>query len=368
MSDGADPILNSYQNRPVITTVAVGLIGGIIIGLGFWFLAGKFGNGTHERLRVEFSFYEMARSHELPPITELTAPLENGVVNVQVMATNLSNKSAFNPFIYIRLCKDCKYATEPEGFRYVPGAQPMERERHYDRLLGLTRLPMISLSLIPPSNAELFPIGFYYGCDDCEPIDGDKPQILTVRIQKPSVAKLVGTPPKGAPPVPIANPAVITLVNAIVTRGDMGKIDISLLLENSGGPTTAHIISSVYMDGSRQNLAAEIPDQLAFATREPVHIRFPDLFLNNPIGNEVWAGTRKLEIELEVHYDGIIYRYRGLLDGSRPGMNTSISRSEGGESRGQTGRFHCVGIGVALFLIICELVGISALGLMVRSI
>jgi hypothetical protein len=112
--------------------------------------------------------------------------LEGDAANVEIMVTNISNKNAFNPFIYIRLCKDCKYAAEPEGFSYVPGAQSTERERHYDRLMGLARLPRISLSVVPPPNVESFPIGFFYGCDNCGPIDGDKPQLLTVKIQKPA--------------------------------------------------------------------------------------------------------------------------------------------------------------------------------------
>jgi len=168
--------------------------------------------------------------------------------------------------------------------------------------------------------------------DRNKPQSEEKPKAGPVHIEGTGV---VTPPPKlglhvrGTGTVSPSRLPVIAVSNATVSRDASGRLDIALVLDNSGDAAImGQLIPSGYLDGTKLDLNVMVPSETAFPAHQSVTIRLPDLSFPGDVNDQIWGGTRQLEIELEVHYGHSIYRYRGRLDGPRQGMNTLISKWE----------------------------------------
>lgn len=139
-----------------------------------------------EKARLEVSFWPSTITQW--PIHEKSLPQVNGIVTVNFtfMAKDHMSKQTK---IWLRLCKGCKYAHDPTGFSNL-GSHPGEDDDPHERVLVVGDLlpnvayaPIISVDVIPPINQKFFLMGVLFGCENCDPVDADKPQILHVDIQ-----------------------------------------------------------------------------------------------------------------------------------------------------------------------------------------
>ncbi len=136
-----------------------------------------------EKATMESSFYPVKLTEW--PIREKSIPAVDGVVSLS-FTFRVEGHTAKNARVWLRLCTTCKYAKEPAGFQNLaPNEENGAHERY--RMIG-DFLPNVSyqamsVDVIPPPGAASFPVGVILGCDNCDPVDGDKPQFLTIHIQ-----------------------------------------------------------------------------------------------------------------------------------------------------------------------------------------
>ena len=121
------------------------------------------------------------------PITEITSPVENGAVEVS-LSFEVLDHTAKNLRVWLRLCKDCKYGREPQGFLSLNGhTEPSERMLLVgDFLPGQIFSPITTFSvLVPPPPFDTFVIPLVYGCENCDIGDFDtNAQVLAVHMQR----------------------------------------------------------------------------------------------------------------------------------------------------------------------------------------
>jgi hypothetical protein len=90
-----------------------------------------------------------------------------GVVTFTFTYVNISDVTATNPQIWIRLCPLCDYAKEPDGFTKQADAVRSDRYARPGNLAPSVFITETSLSIAIPDTIKTFEIGFQYACDNC---------------------------------------------------------------------------------------------------------------------------------------------------------------------------------------------------------
>ena len=124
---------------------------------------------TSEKSRFEASFWPATLDSW--PIRETTLPVVNGVVTVHLTAM-VKDHMAKKTQLWLRLCKGCKYAKEPSGFKNYDTQIPGESDEAHERLL------------VPPAGQTFFLVGINVGCENCDPVNARTFQSLRVNIQR----------------------------------------------------------------------------------------------------------------------------------------------------------------------------------------
>jgi len=136
-----------------------------------------------EKATMESSFYPVSVSDW--PIREKSISEVDGVISLS-FTFRVEGHTAKAAQVWLRLCTDCKYAKEPAGFQNLaPNAESTTHERYRvigDFLPNVAYQPM-DVDIIPPPGVSTFVVGVILGCNNCDPIDGDKPQTLIVHIK-----------------------------------------------------------------------------------------------------------------------------------------------------------------------------------------
>jgi hypothetical protein len=102
------------------------------------------------------------------PVTDVTLPINpDGSVHVECAALNLTSVEASNVDLNIQICDQCKYAKEPDNSKKLPGFPDTVRLVFLPRLQALQSFVPLNLDVIPPPNAQSFPVGFSYRCSTC---------------------------------------------------------------------------------------------------------------------------------------------------------------------------------------------------------
>jgi hypothetical protein len=131
-----------------------------------------------EKSGVVFSFVPV-HTYDFP-IVQTTLPLTNGAVEV-TLSFEAKEHMAKSLSIWLRLCTGCVYGREPAGFQNLKADDPTERTLKVgDFLPGSLFAPTINFTVIPPASTRGFVMGLFYGCENCDVTDGNKPQNLTV--------------------------------------------------------------------------------------------------------------------------------------------------------------------------------------------
>jgi hypothetical protein len=138
-----------------------------------------------EKATFESSFWPASLTDW--PIHERAFPKVSGNVTF-AFSIQIKGHMAKQTTIWLRLCRGCKYAKGPAGFRNIsdhPGEDEDPHERTLsigDFLPNIAYMP-ISVEVIPPPNEPSFAVGVMVGCENCDPVDANKFQILRVDIQ-----------------------------------------------------------------------------------------------------------------------------------------------------------------------------------------
>jgi hypothetical protein len=136
-----------------------------------------------DKATMESSFYPVSLKEW--PIREKSIPEVDGAVSLS-FTFQVKDHTAKDVRVWLRLCTDCKYAKEPAGFQNLaPNVENGTHERY--RVIG-DFLPNVdyqamNVDVIPPPGVSTFLVGVILGCDNCDPVDPDKPQFLIVHIK-----------------------------------------------------------------------------------------------------------------------------------------------------------------------------------------
>jgi hypothetical protein len=122
------------------------------------------------------------------PIRRQSLPIVNGVVTFS-FTIQIKGHMAKQTRLWLRLCKGCKYAKEPSGFQNLTahagkGDDPNERMLVVGDFLPNVAFTPVDVGVIPPVDQNFFLVGVLVGCENCDPVDPDHPQILRVDIQR----------------------------------------------------------------------------------------------------------------------------------------------------------------------------------------
>ena len=142
---------------------------------------------NEEKAKLEFSFY--TEDPDALPLRELSIPQRSAAIEVSVTFRGIGDVTAKNGELWIRICKDCIYGSEPQGFE-VAGAK--DRRKRFDMIYPNVPIDAITFLIVPPllKNVNAVNIGGYYSCENCEPVDVQHPQSLRAIILRPkSLAK-----------------------------------------------------------------------------------------------------------------------------------------------------------------------------------
>jgi hypothetical protein len=133
-----------------------------------------------EKAHVEFTFTPV-RTWDFP-IREKYLPMVGGAVEV-TLSFMVKDHMAKGLPVWLRLCQGCSYGREPNDFEKLPGvSEPTERVMSVGNLLpGAIFAPSTTFSVIPPPSKRGFTISLTYGCENCDVLDPDKSEVLTVR-------------------------------------------------------------------------------------------------------------------------------------------------------------------------------------------
>lgn len=134
-----------------------------------------------ELATVQGEFYDDTAN--APPKLDLTVAQEGLVVIAPVTFRAIENVPAKNGIVWLRICDECAWVVEPDGFTRNPKLA-RDRMLSFQTLLPNVLYPEIDMHIRVPIfvKASTISISFYYSCENCAPVDSTKPQVLSLHI------------------------------------------------------------------------------------------------------------------------------------------------------------------------------------------
>jgi len=102
----------------------------------------------------------------------------DGSIEFTIYALNTSAAQAKNGSVFARICKDCTFAEEPQGFTMAQGGHKYERDKVFANIYGGTGIA-VPLSIMPPAGLHEVQVTLIIRCENCEIGPND---ILTVKF------------------------------------------------------------------------------------------------------------------------------------------------------------------------------------------
>jgi hypothetical protein len=131
------------------------------------------------KAKLEFIFD--AEGIKDQPTKEISLPAVSGVINLTFTVRVVGSVVPVDGTIWIRDCEECKFAADVPGF-IVDKDDPQMRSTWFRILYLGVQLPKMTVPIGIPDNGKHIPVGFYYSCQNCAPIDPKTPQVLMVNI------------------------------------------------------------------------------------------------------------------------------------------------------------------------------------------
>ncbi|MGB9075929.1 MAG: hypothetical protein WCC26_03740 [Terracidiphilus sp.] len=120
----------------------------------------------------------------VPLQKEITAQLNDGIVNLDFTAENNGTTDATDGQIWVQICDECRFAEEPFGST-MPDGDLTVRRKVFTVLHRGVFFDATHLRIRPSPNLASFTIAFKYACKECALLDNAKPQKLLVHVLKP---------------------------------------------------------------------------------------------------------------------------------------------------------------------------------------
>jgi hypothetical protein len=130
---------------------------------------GKVGKPEPPQLaKLRFTLWtDVMNSEQFPLIKEIALPVHEGSVAVEFTIQNIADASAEDGELWIRICRDCRFAKEPEGFNHFKGQTEQDRHKSFQRILPGIALEKMTAEIIPPPLSNRFEVDLFYGCKNC---------------------------------------------------------------------------------------------------------------------------------------------------------------------------------------------------------
>jgi hypothetical protein len=148
------------------------------------------------KAKLEIGFYDGPNS---PLRDDIYAPLDGNHVTLRLSILNLTEVTAKDVNLWIRICDVCKYASEPAGSFHPTGAYDKERLWMHIELAQNVQWQVLSLDLEIPRPYTSTSLIAIYRCDACE-LEKDW-RLLKVNLGRSSLPSFAPTPlPSKKPP------------------------------------------------------------------------------------------------------------------------------------------------------------------------
>jgi hypothetical protein len=121
------------------------------------------------------------------PILEAKLPIVKGTVTLEVTVKNTSEFIAKNGEIMLRICKECSFAKEPDGFQRLPGQPEYARNKPFERVFRGTLHPKMTIDVVPPAGARDFYIALQAYCETCDKNDYQKLHVVVFKQVLPTI-------------------------------------------------------------------------------------------------------------------------------------------------------------------------------------
>jgi hypothetical protein len=138
---------------------------------------------TTAKAKMEFIFYGGGVVGE--PVSEIALPFKDGGISLTFSTRVVGNVVPIDGSLWIRICNECNFIGNMAGF-LEDKDDPHVRSIPF-RLLytGRVELPRMTAHVGFPAGAPTVPVGFFYACVNCAPLDTTKLQPLTVKVVYP---------------------------------------------------------------------------------------------------------------------------------------------------------------------------------------
>jgi hypothetical protein len=108
------------------------------------------------------------KGRSLIPIRDVTLPVNpDGSVHVRFTTINNTDVIPLAVELAIEICRGCKFAKEPEGFRKVEGSADTMRNYFYGDMIAAAPFQDLIVDVIPPVNTSSFSVQVSYRCKTC---------------------------------------------------------------------------------------------------------------------------------------------------------------------------------------------------------
>jgi len=118
------------------------------------------------KAELAFSFVPLKNRAD-NPVRTIVVPAVDNVITFDLYIYNMSPVSALKVEVWFRICQDCKFAHELEGFRKLPGAPEYERNRMFEWVYPDMGVPTVTAKVQVPPIVEDMEVGFKYMCETC---------------------------------------------------------------------------------------------------------------------------------------------------------------------------------------------------------
>lgn len=123
-------------------------------------------NKPEPKATLSFTFNK--QNIDDPPLRVVTLPVVNDIVHVEFCMKNDTEVAAINGVINLVICKACKFAGDPPGFKKMDTLNGPVYIMKFDRMLPKTESQTMSADIIVPSNAPRVEFGATYRCTNCD--------------------------------------------------------------------------------------------------------------------------------------------------------------------------------------------------------
>jgi len=131
---------------------------------------GKVGKPEPPQLaQLRFTLWtDTTSSEQFPLVTKTQLKTHEGSVTMEFTIQNIADVPAEDVELWIKICRDCRFAKEPEGFNHFKGQ--LEQDRHkgpVPRILSGIAIEKMTAEIIPPPVDNRFEVDLFYGCKNC---------------------------------------------------------------------------------------------------------------------------------------------------------------------------------------------------------